>query len=375
MNTKSFLPLLYLGALPFSACAQQAEAPSMPSDSTTNAASIAETTTPAKAKKDTLTFALTGDIMLGTNYPSQMIPEEDAKYVLKDVKDLLVNADVALGNLEGAMTDGGKCTKGNGKNSFAFRMPTRLGIRLQEAGYDYLGIANNHSNDFGPVGIDDTEKTLASLGIATSGYKGHPEYAIIERGGLRIACMAFGQNSYNLKHVDTALVRQVILKAKKENVDLMVVSMHGGAEGRTKNHLPRHGHEIFLNEDRGALREFAHLCIDLGVDVVYGHGPHVTRCVEVYKGRFIAYSLGNFATPYGMSLAGISGYAPVVTIRTDKEGKFIDGQIHSFVQIKGEGPRKVEGDIVAKEMRNLTLSDIDNPCFTISETGEIRLKP
>lgn len=325
-------------------------------------------------RPDSITFALSGDIMMGTTYPTVQLPKDEGADIFTDVQDLLFNADVAVGNLEGTLTDGGKCTKGRGPHSYAFRTPVRMGARLQEAGYDYLGLANNHINDFGPEGVSDTEETLDGLGIAYSGMKGHKPYAIIERAGYRIACLAFGQNSYSLRHTQTDQVLAALEEAKKENPDLIIVSMHGGAEGRDRTHLPRTGYETFLGENRGALREFAHLCIDNGVDIVYGHGPHVTRCCEVYKGRFIAYSLGNFATPFGMSLAGVSAYAPVVTLTVNADGSLRSGRINSFIQTRGVGPRLDENNLVAREMRNLTLSDIDDPTFTIADDGTITLK-
>lgn len=330
--------------------------------------------TAAPDAKDTLSLALTGDVMIATSYPSPKIPANDAKNVFDDVKDLLLNADVALANLECAVSDGGKCTKGSGPNSFAFRTPTALAQRFVEVGYDYMGIANNHANDFGPTGAADTERTLDSLGIAYSGFKGHKPFAIIERGGYKIACMAFGQNSYSMRNTEYDLLRKTIADAKAAGADLIFISLHGGAEGKAQSHIPRTGHEHFLGEDRGNLREFAHIAIDCGADVVYGHGPHVTRAVEVYKDRFIAYSLGNFATPYGMSLTGISGYAPVVTININGKGEFLNGKIHSFIQHPGVGPRKDATNSVAHEMRQLTLSDIDDLKIDIDMEGNITKK-
>ena len=136
-------------------------------------------------------------------------------------------------------------------------------------------------------------------------------------------------------------------------------------EGSDKGHLPR-GKETYIGEARGDLRNFAHFCIDNGADVVYGHGPHVVRAMEVYKDRFIAYSLGNFCTPYGISLTGISGFSPVV-------GSFKQGQIHSFIQAKGVGPRHDPQGSVAREIKQLTEADIQSSPIRISDTGEITI--
>ena len=320
----------------------------------------------------TLNIAMTGDIMMGTTYPSIMLPANDGRDLFRDAKDILTGADLTVGNLEGAICDGGRSTKGTGPNSYAFRTPTSYGHLLKEAGFDFLSMANNHANDFGLEGIESTERVLEEQGILFSGIDGRIESAVIERKGLKIGLCAFGHNSYTLKHTDLNTVGRIV-DDLVSRCDLVIVSFHGGAEGRTKNHLPN-GPETFLGENRGSLRQLAHFCIDHGADVVYGHGPHVVRAMEVYKDRFIAYSLGNFCTPYNVSLTGISGYAPVVEININADGSFIDGKIHSFLQTRGIGPRKDAAGSVAREIRQLSNADIPLSQATIDAQGNIRLK-
>ena len=320
----------------------------------------------------TLNIAMTGDVMMGTTFPSIMLPANEGRYLFRDAKDVLVSADLTLGNLEGAICNGGRSTKGTGPNSYAFRTPTSYGHLLKEAGYDFMSMANNHANDFGLEGIESTERVLQQQDILYSGIAGRVESTIIERKGLTIGLCAFGHNSYTLKHTDLNTVGRIVDELVS-CCDLVIVSFHGGAEGRTKNHLP-YGSETFLGENRGSLRQLAHFCIDHGADIVYGHGPHVVRAMEVYKGRFIAYSLGNFCTPYNVSLTGISGYAPVVEINIRPDGSFIDGKIHSFLQTRGVGPRHDPAESVAREIRSLSLTDIPESQATIDVHGNIQLK-
>lgn len=320
----------------------------------------------------TLNIAMTGDIMMGTTFPSIMLPANDGRDLFRDAKDVLVGADLTLGNLEGAICDGGRSTKGVGPNSYAFRTPTSYGHLLKEAGFDFLSMANNHANDFGLEGIESTERVLQEQDILYAGIAGRVESTIIERKGLTIGLCAFGHNSYTLKHTDLNTVGRIVDELVS-CCDLVIVSFHGGAEGRTKSHLPN-GPESFLGENRGSLRQLAHFCIDHGADIVYGHGPHVVRAMEVYKDRFIAYSLGNFCTPYNVSLTGISGYAPVVEININADGSFIDGKIHSFLQTRGIGPRKDPAGSVAREIRSLSITDIPQSEATIDTEGNIRLK-
>lgn len=322
--------------------------------------------------KAVLTVAMTGDIMMGTTYPAVALPQEEGRALFKDAGDVLRNADLAVGNLEGTLCDGGETTKKKGANSYAFRTPTAFAPRLSEAGYDFLSMANNHAFDFGEAGVRSTEKALDGLGIGYAGLKGRKHAVIVERGGVRFGLCAFGHNSYTLRHQDLQLVKSV-LDSLRQCADVIVVSFHGGAEGKDKSHLPQ-GKETFLGEDRGSLRDFARFCVDNGADIVYGHGPHVVRCMEVYKGRFIAYSLGNFCTPYGISTSGISGYAPVVEIKTDSDGQFLEGQIHPFIQKRGIGPRTDTTGEVVWQIRSLTAADIQPSAITIADDGKITLK-
>ena len=325
------------------------------------------------AQSDTLTIAMVGDVMMGTTYPSMMLPENEGKDLFKDATAILKRADLTLGNLEGTLCDGGQSTKGSGPNSYSFRTPTSFAPRLKEVGFDYMSMANNHANDFGQTGIESTEKCLQEQGILYSGIEGRVESAVIERGGKKIGLCAFGHNSYTLKHTDLSVVGRIV-DDLAGRCDLVIVSFHGGAEGRTQSHLPQ-GSETFLGENRGSLRQLAHFCIDHGADVVYGHGPHVLRCAEVYKGRFIAYSLGNFCTPYNVSLTGISGYAPLVEIKIDpKTGQFLKGQVYPFIQTRGIGPRTDKTGAVIREMKQLTESDVPQSQAKIDDQGRILLK-
>lgn len=319
-----------------------------------------------------VTVAFTGDIMMGTTYPSVQLPPNQGRQLFVDAAPILTKADVAAGNFEGTLCNGGSTHKVLSKASYAFRTPTTFAPRLREAGYDFLSLANNHAFDFGEQGLLSTMDCLQRLDIAYCGIKGYPPYAILERNGIRFGFCAFGHNSYTLRHQNLSTVRQIITDLVNQ-VDIVIVSFHGGAEGIKYNRLP-YGKETFYNEDRGTLRDFAHFCIDAGADVVYGHGPHVTRAVELYKEHVIAYSLGNFCTPYGMSLGGILGYAPILELTLSIDGRFLNGKIHSFIQRKGVGPRTDTLFRAAREIKRLTVLDMPNSLIEIDEIGNITRK-
>lgn len=321
---------------------------------------------------DTLTIAMVGDIMMGTTFPSVMLPEKDGADLFNDAKPILRGADLAVGNLEGTLCDGGKSTKGSGPNSYAFRTPTIYAPNLKDAGFDYLSMANNHANDFGTEGIESTERCLKEQGILFSGIEGRIESAVIQRKGKKIGLCAFGHNSYTIKHLELETVARIV-DDLVSRCDIVIVSFHGGAEGRDKCHLPQ-GPETFLGENRGSLRQLAHFCIDHGADIVYGHGPHVMRAVEVYKGRFIAYSLGNFCTTYNVNLTGISGQAPLIEIKIGDDGHFINGDVHPMLQTRGIGPRHDTTGSVVQQLKMLSETDIPQSEASIDNNGHISLK-
>jgi poly-gamma-glutamate capsule biosynthesis protein CapA/YwtB (metallophosphatase superfamily) len=335
--------------------------------------SLTALTAAAQPSDSLLTVAMCGDIMMGTTYPTVRLPEKDGADIFADVKQLFLDADLSAGNLEGVICDGGTCTKNTDKaNNYAFRTPESYAHLLKEAGFDYLNLANNHTNDFGTYGLERTREILTEQGI---GYSGLPdcESVVIEKDGIRYGICSFGHNSYTLKHTDTASVTRIVTELRPQ-CDILVVNFHGGAEGSKYSHLPD-GPESYLGENRGNLRAFAHHCVDLGADIVFGHGPHVTRAVECYKDRLIAYSLGNFCTTFGVNLAGVNGYAPVLTVRIDRDGRFVDGRIHSFIQTQGTGPKLDPGDRVAQHMRNLSLTDFRGDCgLDISDNGTLTRK-
>ena len=326
----------------------------------------------AQTQKETLQVAFTGDIMMGTTFPSVQLPPQEGRQLFVDAAPILQKADVAAGNLEGTLCDSGQTHKKVSKVCYAFRTPTSYAPLLQQAGYDFLSMANNHANDFGADGIASTRRCLDRLGIAHAGIRGYEPAVVVERDGVRYGFCAFGHNGYTVRHQDLNQVRQIVTSLVNQ-CDIVIVSFHGGAEGSSRARLP-YGKETFCGEDRGSLREFAHFCIDAGADVVYGHGPHVARAVELYKEHFIAYSLGNFCTPYGMSLGGVLGYAPLLTLELTPDGRFVSGQIHSFLQTKGVGPRLDAAHRAAREIRRLTALDVPGTPLVIDDEGRISRK-
>lgn len=335
---------------------------------------VADSTTTQTADNqiaDTITISMNGDIMTGSIMPTRNMPPNDGKDIFVDCAPIIRSVDVACGNLEGVLADSGRMRKSPGPLSFSFMMPTKSVNLLVDAGYDFLGIANNHIFDFWEEGTQNTIKTVKEAGIGVAGTK-DCETSIREIKGVKYGFCAFGHENYSLKTQDTATVKRVVQQLRKE-ADIVIVCFHGGAEGKNQCHLP-HGTEFFNGMNRGDTRQFAHLCIDCGADIVFGHGPHVCRAMELYKGHLIAYSLGNFATPRGMNLSGVTGYAPLLVARIDKKGMFIDGKIHSFIQYHDKGPRHDSNNTVAKQIKQLSASDIVDNQLIFTDDGTITHK-
>jgi hypothetical protein len=113
--------------------------------------------------------------------------------------------------------------------------------------------------------------------------------------------------------------------------------------------------------------------IDAGASIIFGHGPHVTRAVEIYKGKFIAYSLGNFCTYSKFGLNGVLGIAPIMKVFIDENGKFLKGEIIPVKQIKRGIPVIDENKTVIKVIKKLSEEDFPDSKLLIDDDGHITL--
>jgi hypothetical protein len=326
-----------------------------------------------RTKKDTISIVAVGDIMLGSAFPSKTnLPPDDAVNSFAAVQDFL-KGDLVFGNLEGCFLNSGNSTKCNGinpNNCYAFRMPERYAGIYKKAGFNVLSIANNHVGDFDSKGRRNTSRILDSLQIHYAGQLNKP-FEIFEKDSIKYAFCAFAPNENTVSIKDLDHAKQLIATLKKQ-VDIVIVSFHGGGEGANYQHVTRNT-EIFFKENRGNVYAFAHTVIDAGADVVLGHGPHVTRAVEVYKNKFIAYSLGNFCT-YGMfSLKGPNGFAPLLQLKINSNGDFLFADVISVKQDKINRLTVDERSTAFKAIDSLTRIDFPESKLKFEGTGRITL--
>lgn len=368
MITRKNIPLLMalLSAMLFVSCSYASN------NSRTERAEAADSLT--NEPSPTLTLAFVGDVMMGTNVPSDYITPDRGRTLFADCDSITQHADLAIANLEGTCydgTDGEQRKMTNPNTYYIFRTPGDHAARLADAGFDAVNMANNHSFDFGMTGRKNTLRTMENAGIKVAGLRELSEGAVFERNGIKIAYIGFAASCTKvLDMLDKAEVDSMIDKYKAKS-DILIVSFHGGAEGTAFQHVPKKT-EYYVGEERGNVYEFAHHCIDRGADIVVGHGPHVPRGMELYNGHLIAYSLGNFCTPYRMGVAGNTGLAPLleVVINT-KDGTMQSGQIHSYRQLQGVGPRWDKTNGAALNIRQLTMTDFPETKLRISNEGKL----
>jgi hypothetical protein len=304
-----------------------------------------------------VTVAAAGDIMLGTDYPENRLATDNGQSLLAEVAPVFSSADIAFGNLEGVLMDGGEPVKTCKDPSacYLFRTPAHYADYLADAGFTVMSLANNHARDFGEHGRTASMAALDAAGIRHSGRIG--DIATWPNGRIKVALIAFAPftNSYPMLDLDAARGQIATLD---KTFDLVIVSFHGGAEGLEASHVP-FTRETYYGEDRGNVVEFSHAMIEAGADLVIGLGPHVPRAIEIYNDRLIAYSLGNFATYYGISISTEKGLAPILITTIDGNGQFISGEIVSAVQVRPYGPHLDEHQRAYERIWELTEQDFD----------------
>jgi hypothetical protein len=325
--------------------------------------------------KNEITITGVGDIMMGTLFPKPgfLPPGNDPRRLIENLIDTLRSSDITFGNLEGSFLDEGEPFKKCRDSTlcYLFRMPEKYSGVLAEAGFNALSLANNHFGDFGWKATERTKKLLDSLKINYAGLTEHP-FSIFTKDSIVYGFCAFSPTagSVDLNDVPGA---EAIVKMLAEKCDIVIVSFHGGAEGSDFQRVPKTD-EIFYGENRGNVYNFAHRMIDAGADVVFGHGPHVTRAVEVYKERFISYSLGNFCTYGRFNILGPNGFAPVIKLKVNRAGKFLSGNIIPVYQGQDGIVRQDTLKRAIRRIRELVALDFSETEATISADGKINYK-
>lgn len=314
---------------------------------------------------DTIVIKAVGDTMFGSVTPKTILPERKGEEFVESVGYYLKGADIVMCNLEGAFIgDGFKPSKCKGKrsNCYEFGMPSYLTNALKKLGFNLIVFNNNHVMDYGRRGYEYTIELAKNLGIPIATME---DYAVVEVKGKKVCVVAFGFSGGRFSILDVPRAKEIVSDLKKK-YDIVIVSFHGGAEGnsatRTEDKV-----EYFLGSNRGNVVRFSRGVIDAGADLVIGHGPHVLRAVELYKGKLIAYSLGNFLTHGNFNIKGYGGIAGIIEVHITAEGKFLKANFIPTIQLPPGIPVYDKEKRGTKLINRLGKEDFPNSYYKFDE--------
>jgi poly-gamma-glutamate capsule biosynthesis protein CapA/YwtB (metallophosphatase superfamily) len=316
-----------------------------------------------------ITIEWVGDIALSSE---NGLPPGGPLVALAPVRRLLRHSDLTIGNLEGTLSVGGssKCGDADSKDCFAFQAPPSYARQLRELGFGVLNQANNHALDYGPEGRRETLAALRGAGITYDGLPG--EIALRKVAGQRVAILGFAPYRYTASLLDIPAAQALVRRARRL-APYVVVIIHAGAEGAGEVHTPA-GTQYFLGEDRGDARGFAHAVIDAGASIVLGSGPHVIRGIERYRGRLIAYSLGNFVGYRTLGGGGVLSQSAILRVTLQAGGRVTAARWIS-IELDGGLPRPEPSNASAALVRILSREDFPGRTYVIAPSGRFHVKP
>jgi poly-gamma-glutamate synthesis protein (capsule biosynthesis protein) len=248
---------------------------------------------PAAAHGEEVVLAFVGDVWVGGK-ARKIIRRDGEEALFGGVSPAWERADLRLGNLESAITT--RREKAFDKR-WSYRMPPRIAPLLRSQGFDVLGLANNHTLDYGHEALEETLRLSEDSGLSTLGAGATEADArrglIVDfDGGPKVGLLAYMQGYRGLKSsgwfaegdapglalASKANLRQDIRRLR-ERADVIVVQLHFGL-----NYKP------ITRVQEGLARA----AVRAGADLVIGHHPHIVQAMEVYRGKPILYSVGNF---------------------------------------------------------------------------------
>ncbi len=278
---------------------------------------------PRSCEGRVVVVASVGDMLLGDR-AQKKLDRHGYDYPFRKVASLLADADVVMGNLEAPITE--HPTPMLPDKKYIYKQDPRVAQTLRDTGFTVLALANNHTLDYGVQGLLDTITHLDRAGIRWLGAGPDEDAArqglLLEVDGTTIGLLAYMQDygSYERdgwfasgEQPGAAIMREEVfaedIARMRERADVVIVHAHYG-----KNYAGVKGFQ----------ERISHAMIDAGADAVNGHHPHVAQGVEVYKGKPILYSLGNFTFGTGGRFEkGRQGYGLVARYN------ICDGRIHS----------------------------------------------
>lgn len=228
----------------------------------------------------TITISAAGDVTLGRDALSAyggsidqalQLQKGNYAYFMQNVKPIFESDDLTLVNLEAPFTT----AEIMADKQFRFKANPAYTEILKQGSIEAVNLANNHMFDYLEQGYWDTVSTLSGADI---GYFGNEHQYTTEIKGIKVGLLGFTgwTNSKQAKEE----IKRAVDRLKEQGVKLVIVSFHWGEE---RKYSPNQ-----IQKDLGRY------CIDIGADLVLGHHPHVVQGIELYKGKSIVYSMGNF---------------------------------------------------------------------------------
>ncbi len=266
------------------------------------------------------------------------------------LRSLRLKGNLVFANFEGAIGDPVP------SDPFKFAVQRESAGILRDMGVNAVSLANNHALDLGEKAYVETAAALRGAGILIAGRDGP--------GPVRLIAYSFSSPRNNVTRPDA--IPAAFPKARGE---IVIVSAHMGGEDHLSNWIFG-GMEYFGDEPRGDVIAFSHRAIDAGADLVLGHGPHVPRGLELYKGKLIVYSLGNFAFDYPG--AALHPHAPgySISIRLDGNGNFSAARIYSY-DLRFGVPVPDRRAAAYRMIRNLTWRNLKQTTLSFPGNGRV----
>lgn len=269
-----------------------------------------------------------------------------------------LKGDLVFANFEGVIGDP------IASDPWKFAVPVDASDALRRMGINAVSLTNNHSLDLGEKFYNKTFSMLAQDGFQVFGYD--RQGAVAEFHGRRVRVFAY---SFAAPHNNVNRPVAVPAFFPREAGEMVIVSAHMGGESPQGSWIPG-TMEYFGDERRGDVIAFSHRCIDAGADLVLGHGPHLPRGLELYKGKLIVYSLGNFTFDYpGVAFhAHAPGYS--ITIHLNANGSFRNVRIHSY-DLRNGVPVSDRNEKAYSMIRDLTLRNLKQTTLAFPGNGRV----
>ncbi len=305
---------------------------------------------PLQNVQSTTTLLFVGDIMLTRGIES-LIQENGVMYPFLYMQDQIESVDLAIGNFEGIVTDQYIPAP---SMTFQFSVRSTYLETLKNVGFDILSLANNHSFDHGHSALTYTRSLCVQMNLVCGGSPysiDDRSHYITEINGVRIGFL-FMHTLYSTPDVETT---KEILEILARNSDIQIAYIHWGDE-----------YKLIHNYDQ---ETFAHTLVELGVDTIIGHHPHVVQDVEIYNNVLIVYSLGNFVFDQYFSTDVMQGlalqlditpetlsytFSPIETYTNHGQPRLMDSDTSSLL-IERIFPVEIDTNFTEKATRTITL--------------------